>query len=316
MFYVFHGEDSHSQKETLTKLKEKFGDASMVDLNTTRFEKPPLLTELKQACQAVPFLAKVRLVIVNNYLSTTSDKKTIKALEAFLQELPEFTRLFFLESKKLNKNNAILKLAASHEKGYAKQFGNLEGRALANWIQKQAEKKNGRISPRATDLLATNVGSDLRILDNELEKLVLFKQDEQIEAEDVLTLSPYAAEANIFELVDAIGTRNSKRAALLFQKKINEGADPFYLFSMFIRQFRLLVQAKSLLDTGTSPATVASEMKIHKFVGQKLIQQSKGFTLNQLKSIYQHLLNIDVQVKTGEIEMGTALNLLVAEVSH
>ena len=316
MFYVFHGEDGHSQNETLAKLKEKFGDISMLDLNTTKFEKAPTLTELKQACQAVPFLAKVRIVQVYNFLSGNPNRKEIKELEAFLQELPDFTRLFFLESKTLNKNNAILKLATSHEQGFAKQFGNLGGRALADWIQKQAENKNGRISPHATDLLATNVGSDLRILNNELEKLVLYKKEAQIEAEDVLMLSPYAAEANIFELVDAIGARNSKRAALLFQKKINEGADPFYLFSMFIRQFRLLVQAKSLLEAGTSPAAVAGEMKIHKFVGQKLIQQSRGFTLEQLRAIYKHLLNIDVQVKTGEIEMGTALNLLVAEVSH
>ncbi len=316
MFYVFHGEDSHSQNETLNTLKEKFGDVSMLDLNTTKFEKPMTLTELKQACQAVPFLAKVRLVLAYNFLSSNPDKKTIKELEFFLEELPDFTRLFFIESKKLNKNNAILKLATSHEKGYVKQFGNLEGRALSNWIQKKVEEKNGRISPHAIDLLATNVGSDLKILDNEIEKLLLYKSDHPIEATDVMLLSPYAAESNIFELVDAIGTRNSKKAALLFQKKLSEGSDPFYLFSMFIRQFRLLVQAKSLLDTGTSPAAVASEMKIHKFVGQKLIQQSKGFTLNQLKTIYRHLLNIDTQVKTGEIEMGTALNLLVAEVSN
>lgn len=315
MFYIFHGEDTHSQNEALAKLKEKLGDASMLDLNTTKFEKPMPLSELKNACQAMPFLAKVRLVLAYDYLSSQPDKGTLKELGNYLRELPEFTRLFFLESKPLKSSHAIVKLAEEHERGYVKQFGALEGRPLINWIQKRVGEKDGRISPHAANMLATNVGSDLRTLDNELEKLQLYKGDGQIEADDVLLLSPYVAEANIFDLVDAIGGRNSKKAALLFQKKLAEGADPFYLFSMFIRQFRLLIQVKSLVDEGLSPPAIAKEMRIHKFVAGKMAQQSRGFTLAQLEAIYEHLLNIDVKVKTGEIEMGTALNLLVAEVS-
>lgn len=315
MFYIFHGEDTHSQNETLSTLKAKFGDPSMVDLNTTKFEKPMTLSQLQNACQAMPFLAKVRLVLVYDFLSSNPDKQTLKELGSYLSELPEFTRLFFLESKPLKSNHALVKLANEHEKGFVRQFGALEGRSLTNWIQKRIGEKNGRISPHAASLLATNVGSDLRILDNELEKLQLYKGEVQIEAEDVLKLSPYAAEGNIFDLVDAIGSRNSKKAALLFQQKLAEGADPFYLFSMFIRQFRLLIQVKSLMDEGMNPAAIAKETRIHKFVCGKLVQQGRGFTLPQLEAIFKHLLAIDIKVKTGEMEMGTALNLLVAEVS-
>lgn len=315
MFYIFHGEDTHSQNETLNKLKSKFGDASMLDLNTTKFEKPMPLSELIQACQAMPFLAKVRLVLVYDFLKSKPQKSVIKELANFLKTMPDTARLFFLESETLKSSHALVKLAEEDEKGYIKQFNNLEGRALTNWIQKRIEGKNGRISPHAANLLSTNIGSDLRILENELEKLHLYKGDAQIEADDVLKLSPYLAEANIFDLVDAIGNRNSKQAALLFQKKMAEGTDPFYLFSMFIRQFRLLIQVKSLQDDGLTPPAIAKEMRIHKFVCSKLSQQSRGFTLAQLEAIYHHLLDIDIRVKTGLSDMNTALNLLVAEVS-
>jgi hypothetical protein len=35
----------------------------------------------------------------------------------------------------------------------------------------------------------------------------------------------------------------------------------------------------------------------------------------QLEQIYRHLLNIDVEVKTGKNDMTTALNLLVANLT-
>ena len=38
MFYLFHGDDEHSQRETLADLMAKLGDPTMLDLNTTRFE--------------------------------------------------------------------------------------------------------------------------------------------------------------------------------------------------------------------------------------------------------------------------------------
>lgn len=316
MFYVFHGEDTHSQTETFGALKVKMGDPGMLDINTTRFEKPMPLAELKNACRAMPFLAEVRLVLTYGFLSSNPDKRTIDELAAFLPDLPKTTRLFFFEPKALRVTHKIVKLAESSENGFVKAFPRMEGRALERWIQKRVSEKDGRISPHAANLLASNVGSDLAILENEIEKLLLYKMDDIIEASDVMLLSPYAAEANIFDLVDAIGGRDSQKAALLFQTKLSEGADPFYLFSMFIRQFRLLIQVKDLADKGMQAAAIAKEMKIHSFVSGKLFQQCRSFTLQQLEQIFAHLLDIDIGVKTGKTDMTTALNLLVAEVSH
>ena len=46
MFYIFHGQDTHSQKDYLAKLTAKLGDPGMLDLNTTRLEGAVTLTEL------------------------------------------------------------------------------------------------------------------------------------------------------------------------------------------------------------------------------------------------------------------------------
>ena len=313
MFYLFHGQDTHSQKETLAKLTAKLGDPGLLDLNTTRLEGAVSMIQLQQACNAMPFLAKARLVLVTNLLSSKPDKSLVKDLANFLPRLPETTRLVFMEASALPSNHRLVKMADELKTGYVKRFDLPEGGSLDRWVKQQVEERTGRISSHAAHVLASNVGSNLGILENEIEKLVLYKgPEETIELQDVGLLSPYAAEASIFDLVDALGNRNGKKAAILLQQKMQEGTDPFYLFAMFVRQVRLLIQVKEQADEGQRPPAISKNLKMHSFVAGKLYQQTQQFSLPQLEKIYHHLLEVDVGVKTGRNDMLTALSLLIA----
>jgi DNA polymerase-3 subunit delta len=323
MFYVFHGDDTFSQAERLKGVLARLGDPTILELNTTRFSGLMPFAELQQACAAMPFLAPVRVILARDLLTANPDKSFLDKLLDYLPQLPEFTRLFFLESRALPANHRILKLATAAQSGatksgaaqsgYVKRFDRPQGHELVNWVRQRATEKGGRFSPRAAHLLAANAGNDLQVLENEVEKLVLYKGTEgEVEEADVQLLSPYAAEASIFELVDALGGRDARRAALLFQQKLNEGVDPFYLFTMFVRQFRLLIQVKELAEAGRQAPAIAAELRLHPFVANKLLQQSQGFSLPQLEQIYRHLLQIDVGSKTGQADLLTALHLLVA----
>ncbi|MEJ2748176.1 MAG: hypothetical protein P8183_09760, partial [Anaerolineae bacterium] len=110
--------------------------------------------------------------------------------------------------------------------------------------------------------------------------------------------------------------RSGKKAAILLQQKLQEGADPFYLFIMIVRQIRLLIQAKELADEGQRPPAISKAMNVHSFVANKLYQQAQQFSLPQLEQIYRHLLEVDVGVKTGRNDMLTALNLLIAGITE
>jgi DNA polymerase-3 subunit delta len=328
MFHLFHGHDTHTQRETLAAMLAKEGDPDMLSLNTTRLSGRIDLAQLQQACNAMPFLARVRVVLVEDLFVTIPDKDFMERLEAYLRKLPATTRLIFLESQPLPDNHRIIRLAEKEKIGYIKRFDHPRGDELERWVRAHVEKRGSRITPQAASLLAANVAVDagfdkdkkdkdhlpvLPTLTNEIEKLVLYKGLEGvIDVADVEALSPYAAEDKIFDLVDALGGRQSASAAELFQKKINEGADPFYLFAMFVRQFRLLIQVKSLLEAGERPAGIAQQMKLRSFMAEKLARQAREFTLPQLGQIYHRLLEIDVDVKTGRADLLTALHLLVA----
>ena len=313
MFYVFHGNDSHSQQKQLDGLKARLGSPDTLSLNTTVFEGQVDVGELMNVCQSMPFLSEKRLVVVKGMFAKAPPKEVTKSLVAFLPELPDTCRLVFMESHALSLKSPLIKAANEAKNGFVKKFDRPEGAELDRWIMRRVDDRGGAIKPRAANLLATSIGSDLQTIDNEIEKLLLYKGETgEISENDVALLCPYAAEANIFDLVDAVGNRNGRSAAQLLQAKLSEGTDPFYLFSMVIRQFRLLIQVKELAAQGKRAPEISKMLKMHSFVAGKLYQQAQQFSLPQLERIYGHLLETDVGVKTGRTDMTTSLNLLVA----
>lgn len=314
MFYIFHGDDDHSRQEQLADFQAKLGDPAMLSLNTSRFDGRRLsFSELRHACDSIPFLADKRLVIVDNLISHNPDY--LAELIAYLPALPGTTRLVFMESKILPESHEVVLFAKQTPNGYVKLFNRLKDRQLDQWIRKRVKDKGGQITNAATHFLAANAGNDLTLLNNEIEKLVLYKGAEPIEPADVNLLCPHIAEANVFDLVDAIGSRHGRTAARLLQEKLAEGTDPFFLFSMIVRQFRLLIQVKELAETGSTPPEIALQLSIKPFIGNKLTQQSHNFSQDQLDRIFAHLLEIDVGVKTGQTDLVTALVLLVGAVA-
>ncbi|MGD8968728.1 MAG: DNA polymerase III subunit delta [Anaerolineae bacterium] len=323
-FYVFHGEDEFTRSETLADFKRRLGPPDMVDLNTTVLDgKRTTLADLRHTCDAVPFLTEKRLVIVRGLLTMLSSRKGQEPSEAqrrfvsdlagYLPHLPPTTRLVFVEKSTLPSSHPIVELARREQRGYVRRFDRPDARALPRWIKKRLQKHGGRIEPRAAHRLAALVGADLRLLDQEIVKLVTYTNAERLITEtDVETLVPYSQNAIIFDLVDALGQRDGRTAAETLHRLLEEGEHPLGLLGMIVRQFRLLVQVKALKAKGASSRDIAKALKIHPFPAGKLHRQATRFTAAQLEKVYRHLSEIDVEIKTGKIDAELALDLLVA----
>ena len=123
---------------------------------------------------------------------------------------------------------------------------------------------------------------------------------------------PYAQQAIVFDLVDALGRRDGRTASQTLHHLLDAGEHPLGLMGMIARQFRLLIQVKELKEEGATPRDIAKALKLHPFPAGKLHNQATHFTAGQLEAVYRHLLDTDLAIKTGEIEADVALDLLVA----
>lgn len=334
MYYILHGEDEFSRTEQVRKFRAQMGDPQFADLNTAWFDgRKATLGELQHACDAVPFLSDKRLVIVEGMLARFDPRhgkrddegeETVeeanpalaKDLKEYLTRLPETTRLVFVESKTLAKNNPILKQAESDKKNaHVKEFEEPKARDLPKWIRERVKEKGGAIEPDAVEELAAHVGTDLRLIDNEIEKLLTYRNGQAIRAQDVRALVASVRESDVFALVDALGHRETGAALKLLHAQLDHNAAPGYLLSMIVRQFRLLLQMRDLAARGKTLDAAREQLKLHPFVAEKTWKQSLNFTLPQLEAIYQKLLDVDVAIKTGRSEPIVALDVLIVELT-
>ena len=335
MLYVLHGDDEFTRSEELAKLRSKLGDPTVASLNTTVLSGRDVnLSALVQACDALPFMAERRLVIVQDLLSrfepkegrktskdrqpkaSAADAAFVKGLLEYLPRMPEAARLAFVESRPLSASNPVLIALPSDRKTvYIKEFEPPKGRELERWIEQRMVSKGGKIEPQAAQELARLAGNDLRQLDQELEKLLAYANFQRdITVSDVHSLVHAAQTVNVFALVDSIGLRQGDRATNYLHELLEGGAAPLYLLTMIERQFRILLQVKELHERRASMAEMQKALGIRQdWVIEKSLRQAQHFSLSHLEEIHRHLAEVEFNIKTGEITDVLALDLLVTE---
>jgi DNA polymerase-3 subunit delta len=313
-FYIFHGPDEFSRSEQLAKFKLQLGEPSVAAMNTSEFDGNRVtMNDLQSTCGAFPFMAERRLVIVKGLLESASGRALVAPLSDYLPTLPDWARLIFVENKRLRDDHPLVRLASEHPSGRAVPFDTPKD--ATGWIIKRASYYEADIEPGAAHMLAEMVGHDLRLADSEIAKLATYTNGQRpISKNDVLLLTPYAAEISVFEMVDGLGERDGAKATgalgrLL--KDVTNMSEVLPLFGMIVRQFRLLIMAKDFLQDG-APGEMAGALKIHPFVARKLTGQTRNFSLAQLEAIHHHLLDTDLAIKTGRMEPRLALEMLVS----
>ena len=330
MIFLFHGDEEFGRSERIAALKARLGD--LAEMNTVVLEGRGLTREeLRHHCDVPPFLGDFRLIIVNDLLTrlekskgpdgkqSQSAKDYLAWLANYVPDIPDTTTLVLNESKKITARNPVLKAVSKlGDRGEARLFETPQLRKgeLAAWVAKRAREMNIRLERGVAEDLAAFIGPNLRLINSELEKLALYVGDRPVTKKDVAVICPYAREASIFDMVDALGNRRTATAFRLLAQMRNQGAHPLYLLTMIVRQYRILLQVKDYMSRGMRKDEIASALHLHPYPTQKAMAQARNYTPRQLESIYDRLLETDVAIKTGKLEANLALDMLVVELAR
>ena len=191
-------------------------------------------------------------------------------------------------------------------------FGPKNRQEMAQWIQDQVKQAGGKITSQAAMTLASMVGDDSRQAYQEAYKLLTYVNNARgIDVEDVQAISISIVEGNVFAMVDALANRDGKNASALLHQLLEE-RDALSIFQMIIRQFRMVLVARELMDNGGKQVDLANRLHIQEFVSKKVWSQARQFSLSTIVSVFHQLLALDYQIKMGEIEDSLGLEALVA----
>ncbi|MDI3270510.1 MAG: DNA polymerase III subunit delta, partial [Bacillota bacterium] len=187
-------------------------------------------------------------------------------------------------------------------KGYlveaAPPGGRQGGDQVAAWVVRQAEKHGILFSPAVGRWWVEQIGTDLDLLDQELEKLSLFYgEGQRVQQKDLVPFLP-PGEAQVFSLADLLGQRQGKEALATAAKLLNQGEEPLRLLALLQSHFRLMLAIMEMPPM--SPSSLAERLGQHPFRVQKIQSQGKRFTRQQVKGMLLHLLEAEAAIKTGK----------------
>jgi DNA polymerase-3 subunit delta len=318
--YFLYGNDEFAITRKLKEFESDFTDPTSADMNTARLDARSVdENELNNAVNAMPFLAKRRLVLLQNPSSKYNNPTARKKFLEYIEKTPDTTRLVMFESVEPREADKhwLVKWAEKNSKLIqTRAFMLPRLKDMPGWIINETKNQGGKIEPRAAEMLKDMVGVDTRQAGMEIAKLLAYVNwARPVTVQDVEAVCIVTSQQSVFDFVDALANGNGKVAQHLLHRLL-ETEDDFALWGMVIRQFRLLIQAREILDSRGNQNDVARALGVHPFVAEKASQQAARFSIHSLEYIYRRLLAIDEGVKTSQVTLDLALDTLVVELTR
>src|SRR4026207_2495265 len=97
--YFFYGNDEFAITRKLKEFESDFTDPTSADMNTARLDARSIAeNDLNNAVNAMPFLAKRRLVLLTKRSAKYNNPSTRKKFLEFIGKSPENTRVVMYEA--------------------------------------------------------------------------------------------------------------------------------------------------------------------------------------------------------------------------
>ncbi len=302
MINLLHGNDEFSSNEFLKGIVEQKNisefDLNVVDTNDLTENK------FKENICTISLFGTNRLIIFNYLLSKINSTKE-KNWENFIDILlnkPSTNEVVFFEKVEINlKKNYFAKLNDICQITLSNMpTGRGSWDLNRKWIIERQKKYNLKISNEGINKLVELLGSNYRYIDNELQKLSNFNPDGNISISDIEIMVSGIKEDSIFELIDFIMVKDNLKASKILDNLIEQGNSFFNIINMIARQVRLILITKDLLKMKVNNLDIKRQIQISSdYAFNKIITQSKETEEVRLKNSLRLLLDIDVDIKSG-----------------
>ena len=259
--------------------------------------------EITTRLDTLPFFGDRRVVLVRHLDELRADDQRI--LEEHLSRgLPPTFAIF--TARGLDRRSRLFK--SFQKQGTIHTCDPPSGREAPTWAQQYAARVGKRMQPEAAQHLVHLVGTGLRTLALEVEKLAAYAGDRQeITEEDVEAVASRLSEAGAFALTDAVGERNPQKAMQALEALL-QSEHPLVVLAMIAGQYRRL--ARTVSSGARTEAALAAAIGVHPYAARKLLGAARQYRASDFPEIFALIEETDRAIKsTGQPEL--ALETLV-----
>lgn len=239
-----------------------------------------------------PMMAEHRVVIVRD-----ADKLAQSEILANYIERPSPSTCLILACTKPDFRKKPFVTARKH--AFVVECKPLWENQIPSWIAKQAKKDKREIQPDAASMLAAYVGTSLRELSNELEKLYIYVGEKRsITVDDITAVVGVSKEFSIFELQWAIGLKDTRKATEVLERLMGSGEQPVVMVAVMTKFFQTIWKLLDVRRRNVPQAQQTTQAGIFMF-HEKYSQVASRFTIREIEDVFLSLAEVDEKLKSS-----------------
>ena len=191
------------------------------------------------------------------------------------------------------------------------------------WAVATAHDAGTRLEPDAARELVDALGADMMLIASELEKLLLYTFGRgRITLGDVETMVLAAKQRSLYELTDAISSRNTARALALLHGLLNSsdaGEDAaighLYMLARTFRQMLVIVE-KNVRDSRAIWQALWQGFRMPPFAADDLIRQARRYkSRRELTRALRLIARADLELRSSPPDKRLVLERLVYDLA-
>jgi DNA polymerase-3 subunit delta len=191
------------------------------------------------------------------------------------------------------------------------------------WVVGTAQEAGTRVDPDAARELVDALGADMMCVSSDLEKLLLYASGRgRITLGDVETMVLGAKQRSLYDLTDAISSRNRARALALLDGLLNssDGAEDsaighLYMLARTFRQM-LVILEKNVRDQRAIWQALWQGFRIPPFAADDLIHQARRYkSRRELTRALRLIARADLELRSSPPDKRIVLERLVYDLA-
>ncbi|MBE9048011.1 DNA polymerase III subunit delta [Pleurocapsales cyanobacterium LEGE 10410] len=311
--YLYWGEDDFAIAQAVEKLQARLIDPNWLQFNYHKLigdRAEAIIEGLNQAMTPVFGMGERLVWLANtNLCQQKPSADLLEELKRTLNSIPETSHLLLTTDKKPDGRLASTKLL--REYAQVKDFSLIppwKTDLIAAQVKETAQTIDLKLAPGAIALLAESVGNNTRQLWNELEKLKIYRgEEERIVNQNDVSALVLCNTQNSLQLAAAIKEGRADRALGLVTDLIDRNEPALKIVATLIGQFRTWTIVKLMQQAGArdnraiaSAAGISNPNRLY-FIRQE-IQQA---TTEQFLATLPLLLELEYSLKSGAEALST-----------
>lgn len=310
MLYFYFGQEEYNIEQEVQKLKSKIVDKTYMSTNY-RVYNNPVFSDLMDILRTPPLMFGNVMAVINceKYFlegkgKISFDDKELKTMEEALKNVSDALTVVFVcklprnDFKKIDTRRKLYKIVSkccetsefAEFKPYQKEY--------ASWIQKLLKQKELTASSDVVSYLIEQLGTNMRLVDTEMEKLKLaIYPEKNIKKDDIKNIC--TSTEDIFLLTDYI-LQGDKDLAMNEYKKLCTDKHYLEIISVLQTNFSKLLAMK--IDSVTcSSFDIAAKTHLPEFIVKKQLEKIKNIPASRIVEIRKNLLEAEYRLKSGEM---------------